>query len=89
MSRTIGVRELKNQASRVLQAVQEEMIEYVVTVRGRPVAVLSPYTAEEAERHRLSEIEDELREMEQLAEVVGAAWLSTKSGVELVEGQRR
>ena len=38
---TIGVRELKNHASRVIRAVREEMAEYVVTLRGEPVAGLS------------------------------------------------
>lgn len=89
MSKTIGVRELKNQASRVIQTVREEMVEYVVTVRGQPAAILKPYTADDAERRRLGDIEQELGEMRQLAAEIGAAWSSTKSGVELIEEQRR
>ena len=46
----IGVRELKNQASRILRAVQEESAEYVVTVRGKPVAVLRSLTDEDRDR---------------------------------------
>ena len=46
---TIGVRELKNHVSRVIRAVREEMAEYVVTLRGEPVAVLRPLPRK---RHR-------------------------------------
>ena len=38
----VGVRELKNDASEVIRAVREDHAEYVVTYRGRPVAVLRP-----------------------------------------------
>lgn len=36
------MRELKNVASDVIRAVREERAEYVVTYRGRPVAVIVP-----------------------------------------------
>lgn len=38
----VGVRELKNDASEVIRAVREDHAEYVVTYRGRPVAVIRP-----------------------------------------------
>ena len=87
--RTIGVRELKNQASRVIRSVREEMSEYVVTLRGEPVAVLRPLTDEEAQRLRRVESDAALAEMKVLAQEVAAAWTSDKSGVELVAEQRR
>jgi prevent-host-death family protein len=89
MPETIGVRELKNHASRFIRAVREEMAEYVVTLRGEPVAVLRPLTEEETGRLRQAEIEKTLVEMKTLAGEVGAAWTSDKSGVELVAEQRR
>jgi len=39
----IGIRELKSQASEILRAVREERAEYVITHRGRPVAMLVPF----------------------------------------------
>jgi len=36
VSITIGVRELKNQTSRIVRAVREGMAEYVITVLARP-----------------------------------------------------
>ena len=89
MPNTIGVRELKNHTSRVIRTVREEMSEYVVTLRGEPVAVLRPLTEEEAERLRQVETDAALAEMKALAQEVGAAWSSDRSGVELVTEQRR
>jgi prevent-host-death family protein len=89
MPTTIGVRELKNQTSRIVRAVREEMAEYVITVQGKPVAVLRPFTDEDAQQLRQAEIDEVLTEMKTLAQQVAEAWTSSKSGVELVEEQRR
>jgi prevent-host-death family protein len=89
MTNTIGVRELKNQASRIVRAVREEMAEYIITVQGEPVAVLRPFTAEDEQQLRQAELEETLAEMKQLAEQVAAAWTSPQSGVELIAEQRR
>lgn len=89
MPTTIGVRELKNQASRVLRSVREEMSEYVVTLRGEPVALLRPLTDEDTQRLRQAEGDTALAEMKALAQEVAAAWTSDRSGVELVSEQRR
>ena len=89
MPTTIGVRELKNHTSRVIRAVREEMSEYVVTLRGEPVAVLRPLTKEEAQRLRQVESDTALAEMKALAQEVASAWTSEKSGVELIAEQRR
>ena len=89
MPETVGVRELKNRTSRVIRAVCEEMVEYVVTLRGEPVAVLRPLTAEEVQRLRQTEIDQALADMKVLAQEVGAAWKSDKGGVELIAEQRR
>ena len=89
MATTIGVRGLKNQTSRVIRAVREEMSEYVVTLRGEPVAVPRPLTEEEARRLRQGKVDAALAEMKALATEVGSAWTSEKSGFELVAEQRR
>ena len=89
MPNTIGVRELKNEASRVLRAVREQMAEYVITVRNVPVAVLRPLTEAEMEKLRQVETDDAMAEMKLLSQQVAAAWTSPKSGVELVDEQRR
>jgi prevent-host-death family protein len=89
MPTTVGVRELKNQTSRIIRAVREDLCEYVVTLRGEPVAVLRPLTEEEVERLRRVEVDAALAEMKALTQEVASAWTSEKSGVELVAEQRR
>ena len=46
LSRKIGIRELKANASAVIREVQESETEVIITVRGRPVARIEPLTAE-------------------------------------------
>lgn len=89
MPTRIGVRELKNQASRIVRTVREEMAEYVITLQGKPVAVLRPFTDQDAQKLHQAEIDEALAEMKILAQHVGEAWKSPKSGVELVEEGRR
>ncbi|MBC8496203.1 MAG: type II toxin-antitoxin system prevent-host-death family antitoxin [Anaerolineales bacterium] len=89
MSTKIGIRELKNQATRILREVREETAEYIVTLRGEPVAVIRPFTNEDAENLRQVEVETELAQMKYLANQVAASWTAPKSAVELVEEQRR
>lgn len=89
MPTRIGVRELKNQASRIVRTVREEMAEYVITLQGKPVAVLRPFTDQDAQKLHQAEIDEALAEMKTLAQQVGEAWKSPKSGLELVEEGRR
>ena len=89
MIEKIGIRELKNQTSQILRRVREDMVEYVVTLRGEPVAVLRPLTQDESERIRQERIEDEIADLKSLSEQIAASWTSKKSAVELVEEQRR
>ncbi len=89
MPESIGVRELKNQTSCVLKAVREEMAEFVVTLHGKPVAVLRPLTEEESQQLQQHEFEKSTAEMKAIAQEVAAAWISNKSGVELISEQRR
>ncbi len=89
MANKIGVRELKNHTSRVLRTIREEMAEYVVTLRGEPIALIRPLTKDEAERLQQEDIAKAMAEMKTLAEEIGAAWSLDKSAVELVSEQRR
>jgi antitoxin (DNA-binding transcriptional repressor) of toxin-antitoxin stability system len=65
------------------------MREYVVTLRGEPVAILRPLTEEEAQRLHQVEIDAALARMKALAQEVASAWTSETSGVELIAEQRR
>jgi prevent-host-death family protein len=86
---TIGVRDLKNKVTRILRAVREDRVEYVVTVHGEPVALIRPCTAEDVARLRNARLEAHLADLGALAGEIGRAWTSAQSSVELLEEQRR
>jgi prevent-host-death family protein len=89
MTGKIGVRELKNRASEIVREVHEQAAEFIVTLRGEPVAVIRPLT-EKGGRALLQAEEDEaLAEVDRLAEKIALAWRSPKSAAELLEEQRR
>lgn len=89
MASKIGVRDLKNRASEIVRDVHERDEEFIVTLRGEPVAVLRPLTKESERELRRLEREEALVQLDELAERVGRAWRSSKTGVELVQEQRR
>ena len=92
---SVGVRELKNRATGIIRDVRENRAEYVVTYRGRAVAVLLPVDERwlEAETRRTIEGvtpgEDVWAELEALRQEIGRSWQSEKTAVELVSEQRR
>jgi prevent-host-death family protein len=91
----VGIRELKNDASEIIRAVREERAEYVVTLRGRPVAFIVPIAEErpEAEAARraatIRENADFRERMAALRAEIAAKWQSDQTGVELVSELRR
>ena len=65
------------------------MYEYIVTLHGKPVAVLRPLTEKESLQLQQHEIEKSTAEMKAIAQEVAVAWTSKKSGVEIISEQRR
>lgn len=51
---SVGVRELKTNATRILKEVREKKAEYVITYQGKPVGVLLPVDQEELEDYILA-----------------------------------
>ena len=88
MASRIGVRELKNKASEIVREVHERDAEYIVTLRGEPVAILRAFPGKSAEDSLRAQREDALARLDTLAEDVARAWRSSKSAVELLEEQR-
>ena len=79
MATTVGVRELKNNTSRLVREVREEGAEYIVTYRGEPVAVLRPISKDDARRIRTAQRAEALEDLDVLAEEVSAAWTADAS----------
>jgi prevent-host-death family protein len=89
MPKMVGIRELKRDASHIMQTVREESVEYVVTYHGKPVAIIRPFTGDDAALQQQAAVEDELRDLQRLGQEIAAAWVSPKGAVDLVEEQRR
>jgi prevent-host-death family protein len=90
MTARIGVRELKNRASAIVREVRETQTTYVVTVRGQPVAELRPLGGVKTSRERRQdEVDQVMREVNELARRIARAWKSPKTATQLVEEQRR
>jgi prevent-host-death family protein len=90
--KTIGIRALKNNASRVIEEVAERKEEYVVTDRGRPVAVLRPWGEEDRQEDhaaRVAEVMKEARDIAARVAAQAAANGNTKSAADVVSEQRR
>ncbi|MBK6768302.1 MAG: type II toxin-antitoxin system Phd/YefM family antitoxin [Ardenticatenales bacterium] len=91
----VGVRELKNDASEVIRAVREDHAEYVVTYRGRPVAVIRPVDASldglDVERsNRRKPLDPAFWERwDLLAARIGASIRTDMTAAEMVAEQRR
>jgi prevent-host-death family protein len=81
----LGIRELKTHASKLVRAVKEERARYLITQRGKPVALIIPIDAASPERSgdqvwdRLTQIGDDLSK----------GWKSNKSAVEILAEIRR
>ncbi|HVG10288.1 MAG TPA: type II toxin-antitoxin system Phd/YefM family antitoxin [Thermoanaerobaculia bacterium] len=89
MTSRIGVRDLKNRASELVREVHERDAEYIVTLRGQPVAVLKPLSDKNEQELKRAERQEALSKLDELAEQIASAWRSPKSAVKLLEEQRR
>jgi len=49
--RQIGLRELRDRASKILREVRENKSEYIITHHGQPIALLIPVDQEALEQH--------------------------------------
>ncbi len=82
-----GVRELKARASEIIRRVRDRRLRYIITYRGRPVAVLAPLegsTTTETARGG-----EAWRELERLGAEIGKGWRAPVSSAELLSGMRR
>lgn len=89
MAVKIGVRDLKNRASEIVRDVHEQDAQYIVTLRGEPVAEIRPLSGKTERDLRQAERLEALAKLDALAEQITKAWRSTKTAAELVDEQRR
>jgi prevent-host-death family protein len=73
--RTIGVRQLKNEATQIVRAVKDQHAQFVITVNGQPVATLRPYSERDIAGLHRTQAAAELAAIDRIARDVGAVWV--------------
>lgn len=86
---SIGVRQLKNEASRIINEVRERQAEYVVTRHGVPVAEIKPAPEPESPEERRARVKAIMQRLQRLAMEVAKHSVTEKSASELVSEGRR
>lgn len=87
----LSVRDLKAKASQVLRQVREQGKRYIITHRGRPVAVLTPVSspADLEKTDTVASEEEKWRKFHELGEQVGREWKSKETSTEIISSMRR
>ncbi len=83
----IGVRELKTHASQIIRQLRDQRTRYVVTFRGKPVAVLLPLP--EAGLPAPEAGDDPWAELTELGRAISQGWPGDKTGADLLSEMRR
>jgi antitoxin (DNA-binding transcriptional repressor) of toxin-antitoxin stability system len=86
--RTIGVEELADRAAEIVQDVHDNGESYVVTVKGKVLAKVQPFSDLDIEVWQ-NEIDDWLARVDVIAREIGAIWPKGVSAAEAVAEQRR
>lgn len=81
---SVGIRELKQDASRLIRRLQETGEELAVTVRGETVAVLVPVRPVQRKRARSA-----WTDLDRLARDIGRRWPRGRSAASVVREGRR
>ena len=84
----LGIRELKARASEIVRRVRERKARYVITYRGRPVAVLGPLESAPVPGPETGD-PGAWDELDRLGEAIGKGWKSSKTSVEILSESRR
>ena len=83
---SVGVRELKRDASAIVKKVRDEKETVKVTYRGNVVAQIVPVESAEERQTRFDRI---WKQMDKLAEEISAKWDADQSAVDAVRESRR
>lgn len=84
-----GVRELKAQASEIVRRVRERKARYIITYRGRPVAILQPLEGVPPGEAAPAIEASAWQELERLGALIGKGWRAPVSSAELLSKMRR
>ena len=88
-TKTVGIKEFKNQATQLLRHVREERAEVIVTHDGEPVAVLRPFEVEDDAKSRSVRLKAAMVRADALADKIAAGWPEGLTAADAVDEQRR
>jgi prevent-host-death family protein len=83
-----GVRNLKIRASEIIRRVRERKARYIITYRGRPVAILAPVERAPTVQADAADA-SAWQDLERLGKLIGKGWRSRKSSADLLSESRR
>lgn len=83
-----GIRELKIRASEIVRRVRERKVRYIITYRGRPVAVLGPVEGTPVPEAATPDT-SAWQQLERLGKKIGKGWRSPKTSSDLLSESRR
>jgi len=86
--RRIGIRQLKNEAPRILSEVREDEAEYLVTRHGKPVALISPISPDDLGPEEEDRVAISMAKLRRTARIVSEA-AADVSAATVVSRQRR
>jgi antitoxin (DNA-binding transcriptional repressor) of toxin-antitoxin stability system len=87
--REVGVRELKVHTSKILRNLRERRTRYLVTYRGRPVAILAPLEPAVMASAEPDSNESAWQELVRLGNEISKGWSAPMSSAELLSALRR
>ena len=86
----IGIRELKTKTSQVVRNVHKRHTRYVVTLRGRPVAMLVPLDSQPPVTPASSkQLDDVWNELTRLGKLIAESWPPGTDSGEVLSDMRR
>src|SRR2546430_14955552 len=83
-----GIRELKIRASEIVRHVRERKVRYIITHRGRPVAVLGPVEGTPLPEAGTADA-SAWQQLEQLGKKIGKGWRSQKKSLKALSKTSR
>jgi len=85
----VGIRELKAHASQILRTLRKRRERYIVTYRGKPMAILAPLEPDERGTPGPGAMESPWQELIQLGHEIGMGWTAPVTSAELLSAMRR
>jgi prevent-host-death family protein len=89
VQKTFGIKELQRQLTRLVKQVRDQHAEFIITVDGKPCAILKPISNQDIQNSRSQSMLAFLQATKPLSVQVAEKWASPLTAAEAVAEQRR